>query len=166
MQICIFGKGGLNFNVRNNTEVVAFSMDFSSVTVTFFIHSTEDETRLMSLVEERLGLEPAEISKVTVAGYFGNEIISVRSHIIGSKAQVAANRIVSQLSSVARSSILSEIERSLDEHDSLYLRLDRQSLQDSSLSISDEEPIRIKLKPKSRYGGRVSMKEQYEELIR
>ncbi len=53
----------------------------------------------------------------------------------------------------------------MDEHDALYLRIDRQSI-DRELVISDEEPIRVKLKPKFRVGGRASMKEGYGEMIR
>ena len=141
-------------------------MEFSSVTVSFFVHSTEDEPRLLKSVQERLGIQEEEISKEKMEGFFGNEIISFRAHIIGKRAQPVSNLIFNSLSKPARSLLLSEIDKSLDEHDSLYLRLDRQSLGDPEISLSDEEPIRVKLKPKSRFGGRLSMKEQYVELIR
>ena len=104
--------------------------------------------------------------KEKILGYFGNEIVSVRAHIVGRKTHAVSDLIFRSLSKNARSLLLSEIEKSLDEHDSLYLRLDRQSLNDPQISLSDDEPIRVKLKPKSRFGGRSSMKEQYEELIR
>jgi len=140
-------------------------LDFSSVTVSFFIHSTEDEDRLMEMVRKRLGLEEDEITREKAVGYFGNEIISIRAHIIGDRAQATSLRIIRLLSKSARTLILSEIEKSLDEHDALYLRLDRQSLKDDFLSISDEEPIRIKLKPKNRFGGRSNMLQEYKDLI-
>ena len=146
---------------RTNVEF----LDFSSVTVSFFVHSTEDEDRLMELVKNRLGIDETEITEEKITGYFGNEMTSVRAHIIGKRAQVVASQIFELLSKPARVTILSEIEKSLDEHDSLYLRLDRQSLKDDFLSVSDEEPIRIKLKPKNRFGGRVSMMQEYKELI-
>jgi RNA binding exosome subunit len=104
--------------------------------------------------------------KEKILGYFGNEIVSVRAHIIGKKTQGVSALIFRSLSKTARSLLLSEIEKSLDEHDSLYLRLNRQSLNDQEISVSDDEPIRVKLKPKSRFGGRSSVREQYEELIR
>ncbi len=119
----------------------------------------------MKMVENTLGFDESEISKEKITGHFGNEIISVKVHVIGPTAQILAGRIVGSLSQSARVSIREGIEKSLDEHDSLYLRLDRQTLEDPSLSLSDEEPIRIKLKPKSRSGGRESMKIQYEELV-
>jgi RNA binding exosome subunit len=140
-------------------------MEFSSVTISFFIHSTEDEERLMNLVLDKLGVDPSEISGEKITGYFGNEILSVRVHVIGPRARTVAGHILKQLSRTAKEYIRTEIEKSLDEHDSLYLRLNRQSLQGPLMSLSDEEPIRIKLKPKSRFGGRKAMKEEYEELL-
>jgi len=141
-------------------------MDFSSVTLSFFVHSTEDGDRLLEEIRRRIELKDDEISREIITGYFGNEIISVKARIIGERAQSIAVRILSLLSKTARSEMRTEIEKSLDEHDSLYLRLDRQTLWDSSLSISDQEPLRIKLKPRTRSGGRISMKEQYEELLK
>jgi RNA binding exosome subunit len=140
-------------------------MNFSSVTISFFIHSTEDEERLLSLVQSKLGLEGEEFSKERITGHFGNEIVSVKGHVIGSRAQIVASQIFGSLSKVARTSIRTELEKSLDEHDALYLRLDRQSLQEPSISLSDEEPIRIKLKPMSRGGGRELIKQEYQELF-
>jgi len=140
-------------------------LEFSSVTVTFFVHSTEDEARLLEAVLVRLDIQEEEMSKEKILGYFGNEIVSVKAHVLGQRAQAVSDSIFRSLSKTARSLLLSEMERSLDEHDSLYLRLDRQSLSDPEISLSDEEPIRVKLKPKSRFGGRSSMKKQYEELI-
>ncbi|HYB03861.1 MAG TPA: RNA-binding domain-containing protein, partial [Nitrososphaerales archaeon] len=133
--------------------------------ISFFIHSTEDEEQLMKLVRDRLGLDPPEISEEKIIGHFGNEILSVKAHVIGPRAQSIAGQILRQLSSAARASIRGEMEKSLDEHDSLYFRLDRQSLHEPLISLSDEEPIRIKLKPKSRSGGRKAMKAEYEELF-
>lgn len=140
-------------------------MEFSSITISFFIHSTEDDERLMNLVRERFGLEDSEISREKIVGHFGNEMISVRAHVIGPKSQALAIQIANLLSKSARTFMRAEIEKSLDEHDSLFLRLDRQALQEPFVSLSDEEPIRIKLKPKSRSGGRESMMKQYMELI-
>jgi RNA binding exosome subunit len=141
-------------------------LEFSSVTVSFFIHSTEDEPKLLNAVRARLSIQDEEMTKERLLGYFGNEIVFVRAHIIGRRAQSVSHLILKSLTKTARFATLSEIEKSLDEHDSLYLRLDRQTINDPEISLSDEEPIRVKLKPKSRFGGRTSMKEQYEELIR
>jgi RNA binding exosome subunit len=140
-------------------------MEFSSVTISFFIHATEEATRLLELVNNKLRLEEGELTEEKITGYFGNEIVSIRAHLIGPRAKIVSVGIIESLSDQARNSIRAELDRSLDEHDALYLRLDRQSLGDTKISLSDEEPIRIKLKPKNRLGGREIMKLEYEKLI-
>ena len=105
------------------------------------------------------------MTKEKILGYYGNEMLSVKAHIIGGRAQEVAHLLLNSLSKNAKSLLISEIEKSMDEHDSLYLRLDRQSLNDQNISFADEEPIRIKLKPKGRFGGRASMKQEYVDLI-
>jgi RNA binding exosome subunit len=140
-------------------------LEFSSVTISFFIHSTEDKDRLLRDVRERLGVEDADLLEEKITGHFGNEITSVRAHIIGERAQEVVQGIVDSLSRLSKDLMRVEIEKSLDEHDSLYLRLDRQTLEEKAIALSDEEPIRVKLKPKRRNGGREAMKAQYLEML-
>ena len=140
-------------------------LEFASVTVSFFVHSTEDSDSLLSIISEKLGLAPEELHTEGVEGYYGNTIISVKAHVTGRKAQEIALGTLRNLSRSASQQILSELDKSMDEHDALYLRIDRQSI-NREIALSDEEPIRVKLKPKYRFGGHNSMKESYEELIR
>jgi len=140
-------------------------IEFASVTVSFFIHATEDSERLLSIVSEDLGVAREELQTENIVGHYGNAIVSVKAHIIGRGAQGVATLILRSLSEGAKKQVLLELEKSMDEHDALYLRIDRQSI-DRELVISDEEPIRVKLKPKFRAGGRASMREGYEEMIR
>ncbi|MDA4111714.1 MAG: hypothetical protein OK439_04195 [Thaumarchaeota archaeon] len=140
-------------------------MEFSSVTVAFLVHSTEDYEKLMKLVIEKLGIHEDEFMTEKMHGYFGNQIESVKGHVIGQRAQIVASTIFSHLSKNSRIQLLSELEKSIDEHDSLYLRVDRQLLEDNEIFLSEEEPIRVKIKPKKRFGGHAFMKREYEDLI-
>jgi RNA binding exosome subunit len=141
-------------------------LDFSSVSVSLLVHATEDYDELMKMVKGSLGLEEEEVSAEKIKGYFGNEIVSVKVHVIGLRAKAVGGQIFSRLSKNARSLLLSELEKSMDEHDSLYFRVDRQTLGSGQIELSDEEPIRVKIKPRSRYGGREFMKKQFTELIK
>jgi RNA binding exosome subunit len=141
-------------------------LNISSVTLSFFVHATEDEDRLLLEVQKAFGLEPNEILREEIEGYFGNTIVSVKAHLVGKRAQEVGERFGIMLSSAAKKSLVSELERSVDEHDSLFLRIDRQRLNEDTIYLSDEEPIRIKIKPGVRSGGRKKMLEKYEELIR
>jgi RNA binding exosome subunit len=139
-------------------------VEFASVTISFFIHSTEDPDSLISNVSERLRLASGDLQTETVEGHYGNTIICAKAHITGRRAQEVAVTVLHDLSRDAKSKVLLEMEKSMDEHDALFLRIDRQRI-DREINLSDEEPIRVKLKPKFRSGGRVSMKERYQELI-
>ncbi|MGI0092353.1 MAG: RNA-binding domain-containing protein [Nitrososphaerales archaeon] len=139
--------------------------EFTSVTISFFIHSTEDSERLQVLVCERLAMGREELHIEIIQGHYGNEIISAKAHLIGRRAYEVSLEIFRRLSSRSREKLLEELDRSIDEHDSLYLRIDRQSL-GSEFGLSDEEPVRVKLKPKHRTGGRESMLANYKDLIR
>ena len=137
--------------------------EFSSVTVSFFMHSTEDRERLLSSVSARLGLAKADLETGEMQGHFGNEIVSVKANITGTRGQDVASDMLMYLSKRAKTQTLADLGKSIDEHDALYLRIDRQEI-DKEIAISDQEPIRIKLKPKIR-GSRQSMREGYRELI-
>jgi RNA binding exosome subunit len=141
-------------------------LEFSSVTFAFLVHATEDHERLMKLVKETLGIDGSEITTEKIQGYFGNDILSVKAHVIGPRAQLIIHGILSSLSKSSRSILISELDKSIDEHDSLYLRIDRQMLETGEIFLSDEEPIRVKIKPKKRFGGHQFMKQEYEELIK
>ncbi len=140
-------------------------LEFSSVAISFFIHATEDEARLLSNVSSKIGLAGQELKSDVIAGHFGNKITSGKAHGTGMNAQKIASFILANLSPGGKSKLLKELDKSMDEHDALYLRIDRQLI-DEYLSLSDQEPIRIKLKPKSRAGGRETLKKGYIELIK
>jgi RNA binding exosome subunit len=139
-------------------------MDFSSVTISFFVQSTEDHERVLSSVSSSFGLPVSELETSEVEGHFGNKILSVRAHVTGKAAQHVATQIFGHLSRASKSQMLAELERSMDEHDSLYLRIDRQTIGNET-DLSDKEPIRIKLKPKFR-SSREEMKAYYRELMK
>jgi len=139
-------------------------LQFSSVNISFLVHSTEDLETLELNVEEALGLDPSEFKIEQLEGHFGNVLFFVRAHITGKVAGDLIRKISERLTPNARAQIRSELERSMDEHDALFLRFDRQSLSDG-LSISNDEPIRIKIKPKVRIGGHEEMRAAYSEAL-
>lgn len=139
-------------------------IEFSSVTISFFIHSTEDESRLVNEVSRSLGILATSVELDKLEGHYGNVLHSAKAHIVGQGADQVSKLILSRLDSQSKGTIISGLEKSVDEHDTLYLRLDRQLLGES-LKLGSEEPIRIKLKPKNRYGNRRGIRDAYRELL-
>lgn len=144
---------------------LVMQVQFSSVAISFLIHSTEDTERLIDEVSQGLGLESKEISREELEGHNGNQMILAKAHLTGSRAREVVETISKRLSTLARRQLLDILEDSMDEHDALFLRLDRQSIA-KQLDAGEEEPIRVKIKPKFRQGGRQSMKESYVEALK
>ena len=140
-------------------------VQFSSVTISFFIHSTEDTERLIDEVSQGLALETSDMSRDELEAHNGNQLIFAKAHLTGNRANVVVETISKRLSASARRQLLDVLENSMDEHDALFLRLDRQLIA-KELDFGEEEPIRVKIKPKFRQGGRQSMKESYAEALK
>jgi RNA binding exosome subunit len=138
--------------------------EFASVTISFFIHSTEDESRLLNQASNSFGIPLNQIELESLEGHYVNRLRSAKIHVTGKDANLVSESILSKLNSQSKKIILDELEKSVDEHDSLYLRLDRQLLGET-LVLGSEEPIRIKLKPKNRYGNRRAIHNAYRKLL-
>jgi RNA binding exosome subunit len=63
-----------------------------------------------------------------------------------------------------RRRIASEVEKYVDEHGKLYLRLDKQSLVDGLIKAGAEDVVRVKLKPRLKWS-RGRMREDYAETL-
>ncbi len=140
-------------------------MNISSIRISFFVHATEDIDKMLTDLSDAFSLRQDDVVCESVEGHFRNTITSVKAHAVGENAKLVARSLISRLSDRARSSIVAELGKSMDEHDSLYLRFDRQSLH-RKLELGDDEPIRVKLKPKYRLADRISTTKAYAELLR
>ncbi len=145
-----------------NNEVLSFS----SVAISFFIHSTEDESRVVAGICEALRLDRSELLEQKLTGYHGNEIISLNAHLTGDRANVVAFHLLSSLESNGRSRLKDDLESHVDEHDSFFIRIDKEGVgTNGSLLLGEEEAIRIKLKPKHRSISRAQMLEIYRNCL-
>jgi RNA-binding protein len=159
----------LTYVFRNDRETIFRNLqaqiEFASVTISFFIHATEDKERLVGEISKALSLDPSEFSFESLEGHYGNPLTKAKAHIIGERAKGLSRKIIDSLSSASKQDLLSSIEKHVDEHGDLYLRLDRQSLR-HGLSLGDDEPVRIKLK--LRFGSRRlgETVEEYRRMIK
>jgi RNA binding exosome subunit len=127
-----------------------------------FVHGTEDSKKIFNAIQERLGIQENDLELESLRGYFGNPVISVRCHSLGAEADAIASRVFDSMDAPSRTKFRTELSKSVDEHDALYLRIDKQGLK-NTISLSDEEAIHLKLKPKKR-SGRDTMLKLYRAL--
>ncbi len=118
-----------------------------SVEVSYLVHATEDGDRLGKAVRERLKIGPtAEIEDLE--GHFGNRILRARHHLTGEDASLALASLSSSLTAEARRELLGNLAAMIDEHSALYVRLDKQSFLAGGLSLSNADPVRVRVKPR------------------
>jgi RNA binding exosome subunit len=113
--------------------------------VSFLVHSTEDQARIEAVVVAQLGLQ-GEATREEMLGHFGNRIIRTRLHLTGEEAERALSVILSRMSPAVKRRLRDEMERHLDQHSALYVRLDKQGLFEGRLELADSDPVRIRVK--------------------
>src|SRR5271157_703774 len=115
-----------------------------SVEVSYFVQSTEDAEKLRRRVREALDIqgEQQQDDESRLEGHFGNLILFVRYHLLGADAERVVGRLASRLLPHSKRDLNENLEKSLDEHSALYLRLDKQSLVDGRLEFSTADPVR------------------------
>lgn len=117
-----------------------------SVEISFVVHSTEDEGRLLETVSRELRLDQRLFESNELEGHYKNPMLKVRAHLTGKKADEFVFRLFSFLSDSDTKTIGEEMDKYIDEHKKLYLRLDKQLLCKGRISLSQTDPIRIKIK--------------------
>lgn len=120
-------------------------------------------------IRDAFALEETEFVIQKLEGYHGNQIISVNAHLIGKRADAVASRLMSNLDRRSKNELLAELDSRIDEHGSLYIRVDKEALvidgQSRLLVLGQDESVRIKLKPKHRPASREETLEKYRSLF-
>ena len=119
----------------------------ASLEVTYLIHATEDERKVEAAVERLLGLAPA-FERDALIGHFGNRIVRTKAHLTGEAAVSAFKHLVMSLPPDVRSALARELGAHVDEHSTLYLRLDKQQLVSGSPELGTTDAVRVKVKPR------------------
>ncbi|HEV2226391.1 MAG TPA: RNA-binding domain-containing protein [Nitrososphaerales archaeon] len=118
-----------------------------SVEITYLIHGTEDEQKVEGAIVKVLAIE-AQPAVERLEGHFGNEILSVRLHIVGEEANLAFKAVVARLPKDLKAGLLGNIGAFIDEHSSFFLRLDKQQLVAGTLALGSGDSVRLKVKPR------------------
>lgn len=134
-----------------------------SVEVAYIAHATEDEGRIRSAVSNMLGIE-MEPEVQRMEGHFGNEIIRVVYHITGEEAYKTFRKIFDNMPEKVKKRITDSISMYIDEHFSLYVRLDKQEIIRGRIELSESDAVRIKIKPRL-YLVKGSEEEFYRRMI-
>ena len=139
-------------------------ISFMSAEVSFHLHATEDDERCLSIFSKTLEIDPRDFTKSVLEGHYGNEVKRYVAHLTGEVADRWAKNLLLKIDESDRRRIAAEVDKHLDEHGKLYLRLDKQSLAEGLVRLGAEDVVRVKLKPRLKWNiGK--MGEDYAELL-
>jgi RNA binding exosome subunit len=123
--------------------------EVQSLEISYFVQATEDEEKIKRAVATLVGRDLPE-ERQEAEGHHGNKIVWVRHHLTGEDAQAGLRGIVSRMGGDEKESILGGLDSGLDEHNALYMRLNKQVLVvNGAVVLASSDPIRVKVKPRS-----------------
>lgn len=124
-------------------------MRFSSVEITWMIHATEDGEKVVKKIVELFPLSIDDIENFNLEGHFGNPIIIYKARLADDKVGKFIQSLFSSLGDMDKKILERDLFKHLDKHGAFYIRIDKQSLCEGKVCLSEKDAIRIKLKPKN-----------------
>jgi RNA binding exosome subunit len=118
-----------------------------AVEVSYLVQATEDLERIDLCVKSTLGIVSVR-EELQLEGHFGNALSRVCYHLTGEEAARVVEELARGLTAGARHELAQTLQRSVDEHSALYLRLDKQQLMGGRMVPGMSDPIRVKIKPR------------------
>lgn len=140
-------------------------LSIASAEISVFSYSTEDEEKVQRAVLNILPqgiVEGLRFSSSNLRGHYNDRILMLRAEVREGASDLA-HHLLRGLLPRDRERLLDEVERRMDGSGNLYIRLNKQEALLGRLELGDADPIRIKLKFRSR-GRRVSARSVREAL--
>ncbi len=131
--------------------------------VSFIINATEDEERSVRCISEFIG--PNKLSRVNVKGYYGNLMQIITMVITKNRAEVIIGKILSMISEDDMENIMTSLGKSIDKNGNLHLRIDKQSILEGPLRLSERDPLKMKIIPRSAKPNPLSWLKWYNQRL-
>ncbi len=135
-----------------------------SFSVSCFVHATEDESLVVEALS-RLIPDGTVSERERLEGHYGNKIVHLEYHVTGAQAENALRGMLAKMRRASKEDLLREMSAHVDEHSSLYLRLDKQRLVAGEVATGGADPVRVKVKPRM-FMLKTGAPMFYSELIR
>ncbi len=117
-----------------------------SLEVSFILNSTEDEKKTVRKIGEFVGTNSR--SQVDVKGYYGNLMHVITMPIGGNQAEATLGKILNSISENDMDLIMTSLSSSIDRNGNLHLRIDKQSILEGSVRLSERDPLKMKIIPR------------------
>ena len=137
---------------------------FSTAEISIIIHATENQDKILQSINDVLYISPDRFSYTSSEGHWGNKILLLSAVIGNNEANSLIATILSRLNKIDRHSLSDFFDNYIDEKGNLYIRLDKQRICQGRTSLSDNDSIRIRLRPVRRYRPTKTL-EDYRRLL-
>ena len=120
-----------------------------AIEITVFSHATEDVEKVKKAVEKLLpnSLKLKNFETIKLTGHYNDPILFLTLRVENKKESNAiVNYLFYKLSTLNQQTILDELPNRVDASGNLYLRLDKQKAYRDKLVLTENDPIRIKIK--------------------
>ena len=124
---------------------------FSTAEISIIVHATENQDKILQSINDVLSVSPHRFSSNTSEGHWGNRILILSAVISATEANSLLSQILSILNKIDRQSLSDFFDRYIDEKGNIYIRLDKQRICQGRASLSDNDSIRIRLRPVRKY---------------
>jgi RNA-binding protein len=137
---------------------------FSTAEISIIVHATENQDKILQSINDVLSVSPHRFSSNTSEGHWGNRILILSAVISATEANSLLSQILSTLNKIDRQSLSDFFDRYIDEKGNIYIRLDKQRICQGRTSLSDNDSIRIRLRPVREYKPTRTL-ENYRRLL-
>lgn len=122
------------------------------IDVAAFSHATEDQNKVVTAVKRILPtchIDSVVFKKINLRGHYGNPISLFEARIKRGEVIEALIKNLSQLGELDKEFLLEKIDLHISRG-SLYIRLDKQSAFQGELKTCSADPIRLRIKFRTR----------------
>jgi RNA-binding protein len=127
------------------------NITFSTAEISIIVHATENQDKILQSINDVLSISAERFSSNISEGHWGNKIILLSAVITTAEANSLISKILSTLNKIDRHSLSDFFDNYIDEKGNLYIRLDKQRICQGRTSLSDNDSIRIRLRPVRKY---------------
>ena len=124
------------------------SVEFSTI-----VHATEDVNKVMEAVSNIIPSEFRDSIAFTrryLDGHHRNPIVTLTARVTKKEmAEAIVSNIFTNLSRPEINELNLDLERSIDEENNFYIRLDKQEAVHHRVRLTREDPIRVKIRTKT-----------------
>ena len=138
--------------------------NFASAEIELVVHATEDRQKVLSVIEDVIGIKPQEFAASNIRGHFGNEIMLLRANINGKQATEIAYKIAVMMSEADRVHMHSNFDLFVDDKNSLYIRISKQKLFERKIMLAQADSLKIRFKAVRRFQPKSEM-ESYKKFL-